>query len=85
MITISILIALAVNGLMLNPAYQWCLNKLRMDAKPWNCLYCLSFHIGWIAGITAYGIPGLVLVPLAATFIAVAFSRWFDSLPTKFK
>lgn len=84
MIVTSILIALAVNGLMINTGYQWLLNKLHLNVKPFNCVLCLSFWIGVIVAVIGLNPIGGV-IPLAASFIAVALSRWFDSLPMKFK
>jgi len=89
MILIAILIALAVNGLLINPAYLWCLNRLRLDFAPFNCSLCLAWWSGvfWVAIQAFCGAFTfqLVLVPLAATFLAVAFNRWFESLPVRIK
>lgn len=89
MILTAILIALAVNGLLINPAYLWCLNRLRLDFAPFNCSLCLGWWYGciWIAIQALLGVftIQLVLVPLAASFLAVALSRWFESLPVRIK
>ncbi len=84
MLTISILIALAVNGLIMNPGYQWLINRLNLDFKPFNCVYCLAFWIGFIVAVLGFN-PLSVAIPLAASFLAVAFNRWFDNQPVKFK
>lgn len=89
MILTAIFIALAVNGLLINPPYLWILNRLRLDAKPFNCPLCLGWWLGVIyiviqAFLGAFTIQ-LVVVPLAASFLAVAFYRWFESLPVRIK
>ncbi|MGY4540070.1 hypothetical protein ACVW0P_004512 [Mucilaginibacter sp. UYNi724] len=87
LITASI-IAIAVNGLMINPAYQWLINQLNLG-KPFNCIYCLSWWAGVVYIYTQAFLgtfsPVQVLIPLVASFIATALSRWFDDLPFKIK
>lgn len=89
MILTAILIALAVNGLIINPAYIWFITKLNLDRKPFNCVYCLGWWLGviWLIAVAFTGTLTLfsVIVPLAASFLAVAFNRWFDSLPVRIK
>jgi hypothetical protein len=83
MITVTFLIAIAVNGLMINPAYLWLIQKLNLG-KPFNCVYCLSWWAGiafaLIQAFSGAFSPAQVLVPLAASYLAVALSRWFDNL-----
>ncbi len=82
-----ILIALFCNWLIENPAYHYVLNKLKLDVKPFNCLYCLSF---WIALIAIYttGKESIVIMffqPSAASFLAVMISRLTASQPVRIK
>jgi hypothetical protein len=89
MILTILIIALAVNGLLINPAYLWILNRLNLDTKPFNCPLCLGWWLGVIyiviqVFLVAFTLQ-LVLVPLAASFLAVAFHRWFESLPVRIK
>lgn len=89
MIATALIIALAVNGLLINPAYLWILQKLNLERKPFNCALCLGWWFGVIymviVAITGTLTFQLVLVPLASSFFAVAFNRWFNSLPVSFK
>jgi len=85
MIEISLIIALAVNGLIVNPAYQWILYKLNLNRKPFNCILCLSFWLGVIAGgvsIIATGNCLNLTIPLVASFLAVLAKRLFEALPS---
>ena len=84
MVAISIIIALAVNGLIINPGYQWILRKANLEVKPLNCVYCLTFWIGVILNIFSFNIY-TVAIPLTASFIAVCLERWFNNLPSKIK
>ncbi len=85
MITTIILIALTVNGLMINPAYQWLLEKLNLLRKPFNCMYCLSFWIGVIVGGVTLNPLAVLIVPLSASFLTVWIGRAIDALPFTIK
>lgn len=82
---VAIMIALAVNGLMINPAYLWLIQKVNLNFKPFNCVYCLSFWLAVIyiaiQAITGAFAIQLVFVPLATSFLAVVIERWVDNLP----
>jgi len=82
MITISILIALSVNGLIINPVYQWLLFKLHINKKPLNCVYCLAWWIGVIYVLGTLN-GTCVAVPFAASFLAVIINRWFEKQPIR--
>jgi hypothetical protein len=85
MISATILIALAVNGLMINPVYTWLLNRLKLNnTKPYSCILCLSTWSAVGVLICTQNI-NLVFLPLTASFTAVAISRWFESLPVRMK
>ncbi len=89
MIAAIIIISLTVNGLMMNPAYLWLIHRLNLVFKPFNCVYCLAWWSGVAyAAIQAFSggcHPGLVVIPLAASFSAVVIDRWFNTLPVKIK
>ena len=85
MIVASIMIALMVNGLMINPGYNWLLNKVILNRKPFNCVLCVSFWLGCLVAVQGL-ISGnylLALTPLISSFLATAISRWFESLPVR--
>ncbi|RKR82636.1 hypothetical protein BDD43_2821 [Mucilaginibacter gracilis] len=83
MIATSFLIAIAVNGLMINPGYQWLLHKLKLK-KPFNCVLCLSWWVGVTYAVASLNILSVV-IPLAASFLAVFLQRIYDSLPSTFR
>lgn len=82
---LTILIALTTNWLMENPHYQYLLNRLRLNIKPFNCLYCLTFWLGLIVFIIKgeYTIINMALQPSAASFLAVLLSKAYKALPMK--
>ena len=84
MINLTIIIALAVNGLMINPVYACLLDKLKLTKKPFNCILCMSWWISIAVLICTQNI-NLVALPLTASFLAVTISRWFESLPVRMK
>ena len=89
MITATLIIALASNGLVINPGYQWLINKLKLNIRPFNCVYCLAwwFSIIFIIIQAFQGSlnPYWVAIPLIASFLAAAINRWFDNQPVRFK
>lgn len=85
MITTAFIIALAVNGLIIVPGYEWLLSKLNIYRKPLNCVQCLSFWIGIIVGVITMNYIATIVVALAASFLSVAVNRWFNNQPVSFK
>jgi len=79
MLVNSILLALFINWLLMNPVYQWVVQRL--PPKPFKCIYCLTFWIGLsIAGIQQ-DYHYLVLA-VTAPVIAVVIDRVLKALPT---
>ena len=85
MIATVIIIALAVNGLMIIPGYRWLLVTLNINRKPLNCVQCLSFWMGIIVGVIIMNYIATVGLALAASFLSVAVNRWFNNQPVTFK
>lgn len=83
MIETVLLITLFTNGLIINPVYQYLLDKLKLNKKPFNCVYCLSFWLGCIYSMFNYNSIVVLIVPFAASFVASLMERFFESLPTK--
>lgn len=82
-----ILIALATNWLLVNPVYQYMLDRFNLNIKPFNCIYCMSFWLALIATVLVGGesVVVMVLMPSAASFLAAFVSRLHDSLPVRIK
>lgn len=79
MVINSILLALFINWLMMNPVYQWAVRKL--PNKPFKCIYCLTFWIGLIiAGIQQD--YHMVVLAVTSPVLAVLIDRVLKALPT---
>lgn len=66
--------------------YNWVLDKLRINRKPFACGLCLSFWVG-LAVISAT-LPLTILTPLqvfAVPMIQIITSRLISLLPITFK
>lgn len=89
MIEAVILISLISNNLLnINPVYNWLLNTLNLNHKPFNCTTCLSMWLSLAYALVAvlYMAKPYVFIalPFITPFVASAIDRWYNALPIKF-
>ncbi|WP_185217527.1 hypothetical protein [Sphingobacterium mizutaii] len=81
-ISSALVIAMAVNFIMLLPWY----NKLKEKGKPFSCSFCMGWWVALAIGVFnlhSLAIIEMLFVALSAPFLSVLFERLLASLPIK--
>ncbi len=84
MLETSLLLALCVNFLMINPVYQLILIWLKIEKKPFTCPLCMAWWIGILLPIILWDYQYLI-VAFTAPLVAIIIERTLNVLPIKLK
>jgi len=79
MLVNSIILALFINWLMMNPVYLWLVQKL--PNRPAKCSFCMCFWVGLIIAGIQHDYHYLVLA-VTSPVLAVLIDRVLKALPT---
>jgi hypothetical protein len=83
MISIILLQALFINWLLMLPAYQNILTITKLNRKPMNCSYCLSFWLNIVLAIVCWS-PAFIILAVTTPVLSVIIERILGALPIKF-
>lgn len=75
-----VLVSLFVNFILMLPAYQNTVSKLRLPSKPFLCSFCLGWWISLILSIVFLNTDYLI-VACTAPVLSTAIQRALDALP----